>query len=432
MKLRYVFSAPSMLRLCPSKWVDENPDKQRDLANIIKRSVSYTRQVVEDNAKGEYTFDIDILFNAFTEKNFGAHIQSYDNFGFSKIYADSGGLQMVTQNKAVTAERRKDIYQVQSGVDYAMCFDDIPCKTFEHLENIASRSDVSNKIFYTSQKEEKALATAQNIKEQIIELDSLKSSAKIFYIIQGNTATDMIEWFDKGVEIIDKDKLKKYLAGLAVADTCMGNGELETIDMMIAYKSIYEKYKDIIPPYLHLLGVGALNRLLPVIYLSQKGFLSKDIVISFDSSSFSMSFFMGKFEGKSKGSEGIREFFKGLVSFYAPIFKEYDPSFEEGAYVSLFSENSRNLKGLLAACEERKLNEIIARSIPTLTGIFRLINFTEQLNKILQQKTSDKSAIGLLQEVSTFEDMISWKSSYQKMIESKRIKRESPKLCDLF
>ena len=46
---------------------------------------------------------IAMLFNAYTEKKFIDHIKDYERLHMDGIYADSGGLQMVTTGKTSTS-----------------------------------------------------------------------------------------------------------------------------------------------------------------------------------------------------------------------------------------------------------------------------------------------------------------------------------------
>ena len=58
---------------------------------------------------------IRMLFNAYTEKKFIDHIKDYELFlHMDGIYADSGGLQMVTTGKTVNPEIKDGNHDVQT------------------------------------------------------------------------------------------------------------------------------------------------------------------------------------------------------------------------------------------------------------------------------------------------------------------------------
>jgi len=74
-------------------------------------------------------------------------------------------------------------------------------------------------------------------------------------IVQGNRWEDMVEWFDYIVGEIPAS-LQHRIAGIATADTCMGNGELESIEMLRAVRAIHDRYGPAYTNHVHLLGVG--------------------------------------------------------------------------------------------------------------------------------------------------------------------------------
>ncbi len=129
----------------------------------------------------------------------------------------------------------------------------------------------------------------------------------------------------------------KYIGGIALADTCMGNGELESIEMLKAGHIISQDCHPNYSEHLHLLGVGSINRMKPVIYLSKSGFLDKFQRISYDSTSHSSSLLFGKFmTGGKSGSIGlyrsydseqklklVYDFFQEFISKHATLEKFY-------------------------------------------------------------------------------------------------------------
>ena len=230
------------------------------------------------------------LYNAYTEKNLGDKLKN--QIGAPKVYADSGGLQMALYGKAITKETRMDIYEVQQQyADIAFCFDDIPLEMVGDVSSSSVRSAVDNKFFNRSKLDEKAKNTARNIKEQIAHFKSKGAKTKIFAIIQGNCADTFTEWGNILFDEMTDDELD-YIHGMALADTCAGNGMLETFHMIQAVHRI--DCPEHIKKNLHFLGIGSIARLMPVMELSHTPIL-KGKVISFDSTTHTASIVMGRY-----------------------------------------------------------------------------------------------------------------------------------------
>src|SRR5215471_113146 len=87
------------------------------------------------------------LFNAYTEETEVKEISTLSRMGFERLYADSGGLQIVTRGSEITPKIKNDIYRVQTNADFAFCFDEIPLKIVGDERSRNERSNVSNKMF---------------------------------------------------------------------------------------------------------------------------------------------------------------------------------------------------------------------------------------------------------------------------------------------
>ena len=156
---RYVFSAPAMLRLNKSTWEVENPEEFDIHHKMIQEGIKKIQDEVRNAVPG-HTFHIDLLFNAYTERDMGPRFLKLDNFGFDKLYADSGGLQIVSAGLKVDDSLKGNIYKIQSNADYGMCFDEIPCGNASTVINTKSnRSQTSNKVFYSDRIEATATKT---------------------------------------------------------------------------------------------------------------------------------------------------------------------------------------------------------------------------------------------------------------------------------
>ena len=91
-------------------------------------------------------------------------------------------------------------------------------------------------------------------------------------IVQGNFADDMVRWYSIIQDMLTDEHFKN-VGGIAVADTCMGNKELESIDMLTAAHRIAQFANPSATEQIHLLGVGSIPRMAPVLYLEHSGFL---------------------------------------------------------------------------------------------------------------------------------------------------------------
>lgn len=435
--LSYTFSAPAMLRLNKSTWEDANPEGFQQVKSMLVAGLNQLRADIGNQGNSNVKFDIDILFNAYTEKDMGERIKSQDNFGFGKIYADSGGLQIVTAGKSVDDSLKKSIYQTQSVADYAMCFDEIPCSNIEGLsmDTKSNRSQTGNKVFYPERLEQTATKTAHNIREQIETLDSIGTNTTVHYIVQGNTTEDMYKWFEYGTKVLGDEHYKR-VGGLALADTCMGNGPLESIDMLVAYHLINKEFGfEKTNRHIHLLGVGSVRRLTPLLYFMNSGLLPKDLTVSFDSTSFSMSYFMGRFMSDDgtkveRHAHKYEQMFHKVFHYYEKIYREHFPDCDQNHFVKYCVEQIRSLADSVNNADPT-IAPLVRANI-TLTLCWQILGFINNMNKVMDTAKHDRTGMGMLQYVNTYDDYLAWKREYSRFIPSSRIKREYKTTIDSF
>ena len=142
-----------------------------------------------------YTPKLAYLFNAFSEKGFPTIFTRLNGLGLDTLYADSGGLQVVTVDGQIDLETKLQIYKTQTYADYAMCFDVIPL-TREIKERTSNeRTNTANKIYHADDIVKSGLATGKNIKQQIMAFKEFKAKTKVVLIVQGNNYKDMIVFF---------------------------------------------------------------------------------------------------------------------------------------------------------------------------------------------------------------------------------------------
>lgn len=428
LNLEYVFSAPAYLKVIPPSRIRDNKEINKLFGSIMKKGIEKLKKdIYSENLR----LHLSILFNAYTEKNFSDILLDYNLHSFERIYSDSGGLQAIIQGISINEKLKKKIYQIQSQSDFAMCFDVIPCETVRiQSSSVVARSISNNKIYHASQAEYCARKTASNIKEQIESFINLQSNTKVLFIVQGNTVNDMVEWFKYGVEELE-DWHWDYIGGIALADTCMGNGIRESIDMVVAYHKISQEFGEkYTKNHVHLLGVGTVPRLRPILYLREKGFIRKDCFISFDSSTFSMKYSMGGIKlpnGEKSGTNqhSSRELLEIIVNYFYPILEEFFPS------INLIETVDFILTDYLKPTVGSYLNDlsdsdlIILYTLRALSNCWQILRFYENLVNLYKNMEHDFSPIGLLQTVSTIEEFEKWKSTNEHFIHSRRIFRKA-------
>ena len=278
--MEYVFSGLAYTRATTTRWDKGDKDKLQAVVNGAFNSI---------NKETDYL--VGGLFNAYTEK---AVTDVLPRFPFDEIHADSGGLQMALFGKQVTEEIKREIYVTQgTHATIAMCFDDIPLYTaaVSKGESSSLRTRIDNKTFLTPQLEERARNTGRNVNEQLKTFKEIGSKTKVMLIAQGNQPQDFADFIRYQYDEIDPE-LRDGIKGIALADTCIGNDVMESIDMMYGFKliDIPEQYKQ----HIHLLGVGSISRLMPTIELMRSGFLAPDLHVSFDSTTHTSAYVMGK------------------------------------------------------------------------------------------------------------------------------------------
>jgi hypothetical protein len=434
MKLRYVFSAPGMFSLNSCGREMDNPEEYIKFAEMVKEGVDLIRTDINKKIDG-VKFGMDVLFNAFTEKYVGEWLRKYDTFGFEKLYADSGGLQIVTLGKQIDDEMKYKIYGTQSCADFAMCFDEIPVRVVNAFDSKSNRTVIGNRLYYPSLKKESAIKTANNIKEQIEILDKFKTDTLVHYIVQGNNHQDMYEWFDDGVKILT-DKHFEKIGGVSIGFVCLGNGQLESIEMLVGYHRIVKDFGiEKTKKHVHLLGFGSVKRLLPVLYIMKSKLLPDDLTISFDSTSFSMSYIMGRFtddEGKEVGKdpEDVRRMFEKVYNYFQDIYHKHVPNLDKEKFIDHLVKEVRSIANTINNAPDDMRPVVHANTV--LTTCWQLVGFAEQVKRILQKAENDNSPLGMIKHVKDFNDYEAWHREFGKFVKSNRVKRESFVTLDNF
>jgi hypothetical protein len=458
----YVFSAPAFLRLMPSSYEKDNPEKFKIVNQTIHQGLMLIRDTVGD-PQLPAPMSVSLLYNAFTEDHVEPWLKKWD-FGFKNLYADSGGLQVVTLGKLVTDDLKQQVYKTQSSANFAMCFDEIPCsndtidatadKTSDpgdwkrrdagdpdnnksDLNTKSHRSRVTSKSYYPDRAESCAIKTAMNIRQQIESLVKLSSQTKVFYIIQGNNALDMVEWFQQGVKHLDAWHWD-HIGGLALADTCIGNGPQQTVQMLEAYHIIRKQFGDeYTKNHIHLLGVGSVRRLLPVIQMHRGGFIPDVLTISFDSTSFSLCYVMGHFhfdsaaidynhieqidrppaqsrtQIKVSNRKESYQAFNAVYDFYEDIYRQNFPTVDRQEAIDHMVKY-RNSVGESIKQAPDDMKPLIRANV-TLYNVWQLLEFNRKLQSIYVDnqflsglRKQERNAMFGLSKVRTISDFEQW------------------------
>lgn len=433
-KLTYVFSAPNLMRLYHARWLQEHPEGDQQITKIVTLGLERVRQKCK-KIMNDPSFKTAILYNGYTEPKHGKYFRDRNTFGFDNLYVDSGGLQVVTTGKKLTEELKRQIYETQKWGDFGFCFDEIPLGVKNEADETSRhRTLTDGKLFFPERFDECAQHTARNILHQT---EAFKgSNTKAFYIVQGNSTDEMFRWFKHGVDIIGKDGFER-IQGIAPADTCIGNGALESVDMMVAYHRMVQEFgQEFTKRHLHLLGVGATSRLLPAVFLKESGFIPSNVELSFDSSSSSLSYVMGNFYTRD-GERTNRDFETNMRMFgefwddMGDLIQLYSPSIDKKWYLEWTRAHCKSVSDTTKGLPPEK--EVGIRVSITLCCIWQNIGFFTRLQRQMHCDETRQTGIGYLNEVKNMDDYNHWKRQFQRFCVSKRIDRESKSsLLDLF
>lgn len=424
--LEYVISALGATQIFSKSLYENHFDM---LKEGLHSSMDILRRNIETYCKNTEPA-ISTLFNAYTEHNIIPRLKKLDNLGARAIYSDSGGLQIVTAGKQNTPEIKDKIYRIQAASDYAMCFDEIPLEKTTTVRTINERSNIGNKIFDQSRHGESGAQTGENIKKQIAVFRELKSKTKIIMIIQGNNAQDMLHYYQQIVATFNEEDYQ-YIGGMAVADTCLGNGELESIEMLKGARAISQVCHPNVAHHLHILGVGSIYRMRPILYLIKSGYLNTFNHVSYDSSSHTCTFRFGLLKlngtclplGLVRTPEG-ESHFNNVYEYFSDYLK---PKLTVDQFFDIILLDGKTpWSGANVKKNAEKLNEelkVVAMLGNMFHTYFQVGNFISCLDDVLTEKRRHDS-IGYLRKVKTEEDMNSWFRDLKAHVNSRRIVRK--------
>ncbi|ASD50403.1 hypothetical protein FDI24_gp123 [Acidovorax phage ACP17] len=277
-----------------------------------------------------------ILFNGLQERSLGKHL--YNIYGTeSKYYVDSGGLQMVTLGMEATDETREDIYKTQGEFgDFAMSFDEIPVKL---LSDRSTFHDTKSRVVDMENFDEFAVASGKNLRAQIESFKRQKTKTKPFMIVQGTSPETYQRWTDLVLGEVDPSDHCR-IGGLSVGAASLGQGQME--DFTRAFLAATLEMPEHIKAHIHLLGVGSLKRLAPIVALKHAGHF-ENTLISYDSTTHTSSLSLGSFQKdhrlmgfkvKSGNVRGFDAVVDEICAYAKKVFKmDPDPEFIRFVYL---------------------------------------------------------------------------------------------------
>jgi hypothetical protein len=238
---------------------------------------------------------------------------------------------------------------------------------------------------------------------------------------------------------------------MALADTCMGNGALESVEMLKAARAIGKIAHENVRRHLHFLGVGTISRMRPIVYLLRSGYLSTFRHISYDSSTVSSTYDFGKVMleeknimlGQTKSKDAV-EYFTKVYEFYGSIFKplisyqDYiDVIFGKDHPDEISYQNWKNSIVIRRVDKSTDVNKNVAALLARPAYIYYQIqDFILGVDKAFSEKKGKfkNYAISQLLDVTDDVSMQNWEKHHSKYVQSKRIRRKEnvATLGDLF
>lgn len=396
----------------------------KDFEEGICRNLIPASQYLKDKLGGHV--EISGLFNAFTEEMFATRVEesghNFQDLFPDGMYADSGGLQVLTQGKLIDEAMKKKIYAIQAKyANFAMSFDEMPFRMVD-----------GQKIYLPDRVADCGTLAGENLKEQIEFFESIDAKTKIFPIVQGLGLKDMSTYTLNMLNVLNKKQLSK-LECLAVGGI---QSEFELLERSV---NIYKING--IPPkvrnHFHILGVTGFRKLMPVMIGARNGLLSGIKKLSFDSTTFTKSYLLGNIQpsladitsGKQKRSLGkvrdafVEDYYQQMWDFWKDIPNNVFENVEDMIEHSCF-----NSKGLTTAAQQYK-EWAPEHGIKTITQkyvyvYYNTFKFMEILEAYLEGKLEISDFMGnykqlsllqALEQIDNVDDFDTWYVEVRKM-----------------
>jgi len=411
MLLEYVASGTNFTHLPPvaSKLIDD--------AAILAEVDIATRRLHAHSHK------FSALYNAHIEKTNGRKLSKYPEGMLHQIYADSGGLQVVTLGMEITDDFKLEVYRNQAeSAHRGMSFDEIP---LQFSGSKSTRLDLSNRWFDRDNFEAMARKTGQNVEEQINVFRELGSKCKPVVIIQGNDYDTYMKWAELCYDEISDDN-KPFIGGVAMGAAALGHGPLEDIQRAFYYKQLPI---DVPNNHMHLLAVGSVKRLIPNIVFINNGYYG-DIHLSYDSTTHTSGCYNGRyFNSAGKYVQVSRAMSKTYIDILADIqtnYPEYMVSLEDFHEAVNSSQNKSNDKyGDTGMSHFRALMYWLYSSVHNFTReVDGVLNNPATMSKFLDRR--ERIPYNSLVQVTSLDDFRHWERTFRKVIASNPVQSEKP------
>ena len=257
-------------------------------------------------------------------------------------------------------------------------------------------------------------------------------------IAQGNCYETYMAW----VEYILKEIPSSYyqhIGGIAMGAAALGTGPLEDIERA-AYATKLPFQMD--EPYIHILGVGSIRRLLPYIALAKSGYYPKNIHLSYDSTTHTSGVSMGLYY-LDGGMSITRQFSEDYVTIYNDINSKYDLA---GKGIDVYQFHHMINQNSSFYYDDKRENvdkDKMMLYYHNLLGYIcsSISNFTYTINRCLKSKdvlisVADKNKVSMeinaLLYIKDLQDFKEWNNRFGNSTKSKRIKDTMATLEGLF
>lgn len=193
-------------------------------------------------------FKLSLLFNALTEISYIPYTQEMKG-SLYKVHADSGGLQMVTQNLSVDAQGKRDIYDRQGKFsDVAMSYDSIP--VINTSSGNSKNAENKTKVIDDGNLKRYAEETAQSFMEQFLYFFQKGYKSTPYLIIHGYDHASYSSWYNIVMDYLPNE-IVDNLGGIAIGGAGLNSGEYLEIEKAMFLSEITNV------DHVHLLGVGS-------------------------------------------------------------------------------------------------------------------------------------------------------------------------------
>lgn len=415
-RLEYVMSGCSYARV-DFKETHDNPEQIKWVTDRIK-------MITDASKYHDYSF----LYNAFQEKDYGNWMKKNYASHIKNIYADSGGLQIVSRGIPINAEMKEKIYTNQAAYSSrAMSFDEIPVTL---IGDKSAKTGTDGRYFDKSKFVECAIKTGKNLAEQIELFIKLESKSMPMFITQGNDLDTYCKWTELVLRQVPKEH-HKYIGGVAMGGVALGVGKLEDIKKAFYFTQLPIETDN---NHVHLLGIGSVTRLLPYIIFMQNG-VFKDLYFSYDSTTHTSA----PHTGRWYSNEHLEDFPKQYDKVIWPRMYE-ECKLKAGLDMSIEDMyKAMNTPSKVLEVELGSRFNVVKAFYSVITT--SIINFIEHSDKMLESKEAVIKLAGkqkmataykALYDVKTLDDFKHWENQIGRHVRTNAVKDYAPANLDEF